>query len=100
VVQGKEQSDTFQKVEICADTRSFGLISEYACVNFFRTFLTCNTLKQPRIENPIQMIRGLRVMLDVGLAALYVVANCDHLIHRSRPSKEGWHLERTAKWRR
>ncbi|MCO4088400.1 MAG: hypothetical protein HEQ17_05410 [Limnohabitans sp.] len=38
---------------------------------FFSYIFTCNTLKLPRIESPIQMIRGLRVMLDVGLAALY-----------------------------
>ena len=32
-----------------------------------------NTLLVPRIENRIQVIRGLRVMLDVDLAALYGV---------------------------
>jgi hypothetical protein len=41
----------------------------------------------PRIESPIQMIRGLRVMLDVGLAALYGVANCDHLRNLTAPSE-------------
>jgi hypothetical protein len=32
-----------------------------------------NTLLVPRIESRIQVIRGLRVMLDVDLAALYGV---------------------------
>ena len=32
-----------------------------------------NTLLMPRIENRIQVIRGLRVMIDVDLAALYGV---------------------------
>lgn len=32
-----------------------------------------NTLLIPRIESRIQVIRGLRVMLDVDLAALYGV---------------------------
>ena len=32
-----------------------------------------NTLRVPRIESRIQVIRGLRVMLDVDLAALYGV---------------------------
>ena len=32
-----------------------------------------NTLRVPRIESRIQVIRGLRVMLDVDLAALYEV---------------------------
>jgi hypothetical protein len=61
--------------------------------------ITSNTLLVPRIESRIQVILGLRVMLDVDLAALYggdrfpsdflfqltadekteVVANCDHL---------------------
>ncbi len=63
--------------------------------------ITSNTLLVPRIESRIQVIRGLRVLLDVDLAALYgvqtkrlneqvkrnrdrfpkteVVANCDHL---------------------
>ena len=34
---------------------------------------TNNTLLLPRIESRIQVIRGLRVMLDVDLAALYGV---------------------------
>jgi hypothetical protein len=32
-----------------------------------------NTLRVPRIESRVQVIRGLRVMLDVDLAALYGV---------------------------
>lgn len=53
-----------------------------------------NTLLVPRIESRIQVIRGLRVMLDVDLAALYgvqtkqlneVVANCDHPQNLSTP---------------
>ena len=32
-----------------------------------------NTVMLPRIESRIQVIRGLRVMLDVDLAALYGV---------------------------
>ncbi len=32
-----------------------------------------NTVMLPRIESRIQVIRGLRVMLDVDLAALYEV---------------------------
>lgn len=32
-----------------------------------------NTLRVPRIESRIQVIRGLQVMLDVDLAALYGV---------------------------
>ncbi len=35
--------------------------------------ITSNTLLVPRIESRIQVIRGLRVMLDVDLAALYGV---------------------------
>ena len=35
--------------------------------------ITDNTLLVPRIESRIQVIRGLRVMLDVDLAALYGV---------------------------
>ena len=35
--------------------------------------ITNNTLLVPRIESRIQVIRGLRVMLDVDLAALYGV---------------------------
>ena len=34
---------------------------------------TRNTVLMPRIESRIQVIRGLRVMLDVDLAALYGV---------------------------
>ena len=54
--------------------------------------ITSKTLRVPRIESRIQVIRGLRVMLDVGdrfpsdflfqLTAdekTEVVANCDHL---------------------
>ena len=43
------------------------------------------TVMLPRIENRIQVIRGLRVMLDVDLAALYGVANCDHLQNLTAP---------------
>lgn len=35
--------------------------------------IASNTLRVPRIESRIQVIRGLRVMLDVDLAALYGV---------------------------
>ncbi len=35
------------------------------------SMITSNTLLVPRIESRIQVIRGLRVMLDVDLAALY-----------------------------
>jgi hypothetical protein len=34
---------------------------------------TSNTLLMPRIESRIQMIRGLRVMIDMDLATLYGV---------------------------
>jgi hypothetical protein len=44
-----------------------------------------NTVLLPSIESRIQLIRGLRVMLDVGLAALYGVANCDHLQNLTAP---------------
>ena len=37
------------------------------------SMMTSNTLLVPRIESRIQVIRGLRVMLDVDLAALYGV---------------------------
>jgi hypothetical protein len=37
-----------------------------------------NTGVLSRIESRIQVIRGLRVMPDVDLAALHGVANCDH----------------------
>ena len=37
-----------------------------------------NRFMLPHIESRIQMIRGLRVMLDVDLNALYEVANCDY----------------------
>jgi hypothetical protein len=40
-----------------------------------------------RIVSRIQVIRGLRVMPDVDLAALYEVANCDHLQNLTDPSK-------------
>ncbi len=46
-----------------------------------------NTVLLPRIESRIQVIRGLRVMLDVDLAALYGVANCDHLRNLTAPSE-------------
>jgi hypothetical protein len=46
-----------------------------------------NTLMLRRIGSRIQVIRGLRVMLDVDLAALYGVANCDHLLNLSDPPK-------------
>jgi hypothetical protein len=49
--------------------------------------LTLKTVLLPRIENCIQVIRGLRVMLGVDLAALYVVANCDHLQNLTAPPK-------------
>ncbi|MDZ7920998.1 ORF6N domain-containing protein [Rhodoferax sp.] len=35
--------------------------------------ITSNTVLAPRIESRIQVMRGLRVMLDVDLAALYGV---------------------------
>jgi hypothetical protein len=38
-----------------------------------------NTVLLPRIEGRIQVMRGLRVRMGVGLDALYGVANCDHL---------------------
>ena len=44
-----------------------------------------NALMLPRIESRIQVIRGLRVMLDVDLTALYGVANCDHLQNLTAP---------------
>lgn len=44
-----------------------------------------NTVMLPRIESRIQVIRGLRVVLDVDLAALYGVANCDHLQNLTAP---------------
>jgi hypothetical protein len=37
------------------------------------TMISSNPLLVPRIENRIQVIRGLRVTLDVDLAALYGV---------------------------
>jgi len=40
VTRGKVQPNTSQKIQICADTSSFELISEYACVNFFAHILT------------------------------------------------------------
>jgi hypothetical protein len=43
----------------------------------------------PCIESRIQVIRGLRVMLDVNLAALYVVANCDHIQNLTAPPEPG-----------
>lgn len=50
-----------------------------------------NTVLLPRIERRIQVIRGLPVMLDVDLAALYGVAICDHLLNLTAPteSKDG-----------
>jgi hypothetical protein len=44
-----------------------------------------NTVMLSPIESRIQVIRGLRVMLDVDLAALYGVANCDHLQNLTAP---------------
>jgi hypothetical protein len=44
-----------------------------------------NTVMLRRIESRIQVIRGLRVMLDVDLAALHGVANWDHLQNLTDP---------------
>lgn len=44
-----------------------------------------NTVMLPRIESRTQVIRGLRMMLYVDLAALYGVANCDHLLNLTAP---------------
>ena len=41
----------------------------------------------PRFECRIQVIRGLRVMLDVDLAALNGVANCGHFQNLTAPPK-------------
>jgi hypothetical protein len=79
VALGKVQTNTSQKIQICADLVFFVAYSEYDCLNFLSIILTLKTVMLPRIESRIQVIRGLRVMLDVDLAALYVVANCDHL---------------------
>ena len=38
-----------------------------------------NKVMLPRVESRIRVIRSLRVILDVDLAAQYEVANCDHL---------------------
>ena len=46
-----------------------------------------NTVMLLRIESPIQVIRGLRVMMDVDLIALNGVANCDHLQNLIAPAK-------------
>ena len=43
----------------------------------------------PRIESCIQVIRGLRVILDVDLAALYEVASCNHLLNLIAPTEPG-----------
>ena len=43
----------------------------------------------PHIDTRIQVIRGLRVMLDVDLTALYGVANCDHLLNLTAPPEQG-----------
>jgi hypothetical protein len=85
VALGKEQPDTFQKVEMCAELVFWGQIQNMLMQTFFAHILTCNTLKLPRIQSPIQMIRGLRVMLDVDLAALYGGANCEHLQNLTDP---------------
>lgn len=44
-----------------------------------------STILLPRIERRIQVIRGLRFMLDVDLPALEVVANCDYLRNLTAP---------------
>jgi hypothetical protein len=46
----------------------------------------------PHIDTRIQVIRGLRVMLDVDLAALYGVANCDHLLYLTATQEPGSRL--------
>jgi len=38
VAQGKGPPHTSQKIQICADMGSFGLISEYYCAKFFFTY--------------------------------------------------------------
>lgn len=38
VAQGKGQPDTFQKIQIFAELDFLCAISEYACVNFLRTY--------------------------------------------------------------
>ncbi len=44
-----------------------------------------NTVMLPRIKSPIQVIRGLRFMLDVDLVALYGDANCEHIQNLTTP---------------
>ena len=65
--------------------------------------ITNNTLLVPRIESRIQVIRGLRVMLDVDLAALYGVQTkrLNEQVKRNRdrfPSVFSLRLMRKPRW--
>jgi hypothetical protein len=72
VARGKVQPNTSQKVHISAELGSFGLISEYACVNFMAHTLT-------------SLIPGDFLFQLVQAEKAKVAANCDHLQNLTAP---------------